>query len=376
MAPTRLPERTALVLGGGGLKGFAHIGALRALRERGIRPAAVAGSSIGALIAAAHAGGMGHDELEARALALKRRDLFRIDHVHMVTRRMQSPSLYLGGPLMDSVRAIVGPGTFRDLPMPLLVNTVDLERAMPVVWGLPGLQDVEVADAVYASCALPGFFPPRIVDGHTCADGGVIDNIPAEPAAYGMDAVIAIDVGSTSLTQARHVEERGFAAVFVRAAQTMMRAMQLDALVRWSGPPLLLVRPEVWRYGWFSFQHTRQIIEAGYVAMHAALDEAGGALATGVGGVYPRREVEVSVDRDRCIGCRLCATLAPGIMRMDDDGKATVTRPSVEWSRADGDFVHRCPTKAISVTAVEGDARRRTMEWQLLPDGDDIIATD
>lgn len=372
----RLPDRIALVLGGGGLKGFAHIGAIRALRERGVRPALVAGSSIGALVAAAYAGGMPVEEMEVRALALTRRDLFRLDHLHMVTKRMLSPSLYLPGPLEHVVRGIVPKGTFRDLPMPLLVNTVDLERATPVVWGLNGLMDVEVAEAVCASCSLPGFFPPRVVEGRTCADGGIIDNLPVAIAGYGMDAVIAIDVGSTSLVQAHRIVDKGFAAVFVRAAQTMMRTMQLDALAQWSGPPLLLVRPEIWRYGWFSFVHTRRMIDAGYVAMHAALDEAGGALAGGRG-VYPRRDIELTVDRERCTGCRLCATLAPGLLRMDDEGKAVVTRASVEWSRADGDFVHQCPTKAIRVTAREGDVRRDTMEWRAVPDrDDDPVASD
>ena len=203
----RLPERIALVLGGGGLKGFAHIGAIRALVERGVRPVVLAGSSIGALIAAAYAGGMSVDEMESYALALTKRDLFRIDHMHMLTKRMLAPSLYLEAPLDHVVRAIVPKGTFRDLATPLLVNTVDLERATPVVWGLPGLQDVPVAEAVYASCALPGFFPPRIVEGRTCADGGIIDNLPTVSASYGMQAIIAIDVGSTSLVQARRVKD-------------------------------------------------------------------------------------------------------------------------------------------------------------------------
>ncbi|MEI6814926.1 MAG: patatin-like phospholipase family protein, partial [bacterium] len=130
---------------------------IRALEERGIRPTLVAGTSIGALIAAAYAGGMPVDEMERRALALSKDDLFRIDHVHMVTKRMLAPSLYLAGPLDALVQAIVPPTTFRRLDTALLVNTVDLERGTQVVWGLPGLQDVPVADAVYASCALPGF---------------------------------------------------------------------------------------------------------------------------------------------------------------------------------------------------------------------------
>jgi NTE family protein len=210
---SQLPDRLALVFGGGGLKGFAHIGVLKALDERGVRPSLLAGSSIGSLIAAAYAGGMPIADMERRARALTKRDLFRIDHVHMVTKRMLSPSLYLPGPLDTLVREIVPSGTFADLKMPLLVSTVDLERGSPLVWGLPGLQDVSVADAVYASCALPGFFPPRVLGGRTCVDGGVMDNLPVAIAVQGMDAVIGVDVGSTSLITARRIKEKGFAAI-------------------------------------------------------------------------------------------------------------------------------------------------------------------
>jgi NTE family protein len=373
MAP-RLPDRVALVLGGGGLKGFAHIGAIRALRERGVRPVVVGGTSIGSLIAAAYAGDMSSDEMEARALAVKRSHLFRLDRMHMLTKRMMSPSLYHRGPLEKLVRDIVPKGTFHDVSIPLLVNTVDLERATPVVWGLPGLRDATIADAVYASCALPGFFPPHIVGGRTCADGGIIDNIPAAAASFGVGAVIAVDVGSTSLVEARHIHEKGFAAVFMRAAQTTMRSMQMASLALWSGPPLLLVRPEVWRYGWFSFEHTRQVIDAGYVAMHESLDKLGESMM-GKGGVHPQREVEISIDKQACTGCTICASMAPELIRMND-GKAELLRARTIWSRADGDFVHRCPTKAIKVIAVEGDVRRDTMEYRTLPDEEEPVASD
>src|SRR3982751_5287722 len=69
-------KRIALVLGGGGLKGFAHIGVLRALAERGITPARLAGTSIGALIASAYVNGMSIDEMQSRAESLAKRDLF------------------------------------------------------------------------------------------------------------------------------------------------------------------------------------------------------------------------------------------------------------------------------------------------------------
>src|SRR5205823_418987 len=141
-------RRVAVVLGGGGMKGFAHIGVMKALEERGIKPTLWAGTSIGALLAAAKIGGMLPDELARRAESLKRRDLFRINHLGMLMERMRSPSIYLEEPLRALVDNIVPVGTFRDLPAPLYVNTVDLERGAPLVWGTPGLQGANLRDAV------------------------------------------------------------------------------------------------------------------------------------------------------------------------------------------------------------------------------------
>jgi ferredoxin len=78
--------------------------------------------------------------------------------------------------------------------------------------------------------------------------------------------------------------------------------------------------------------------------------------------------VEVSVDRARCTGCTLCASLAPRMMAMDKDGKASVLRSPVEWSRAEGDFVHQCPTNAIKVETINGHERHLTMEMPIMED--------
>src|ERR1041385_4604361 len=101
------PRRIALVLGGGGMKGFAHIGVMQALEERGIVPTLFAGTSIGALLGAARVGGMPISEMRARAESLRRRDLFRLNHFGMLLERMRSPSIYLEEPLRDLCRSIV-----------------------------------------------------------------------------------------------------------------------------------------------------------------------------------------------------------------------------------------------------------------------------
>src|SRR5438477_3161202 len=115
-------RRIALVLGGGGMKGFAHIGVMKALEERGIVPTLYAGTSIGALLGAARVGGMSVDEQARRAESLKRRDLFRINHFGMLMERMRSPSIYLEEPLRELCQAVVPPGKFSDLGATLHVN--------------------------------------------------------------------------------------------------------------------------------------------------------------------------------------------------------------------------------------------------------------
>lgn len=351
-------RRIALVLGGGGMKGFAHIGVMQALEERGITPTLYAGTSIGAMLAAARVGGMSVQELKTRAESIKRRDLFRINHFGMLMERMRSPSIYLEEPLRDLTRAVVPRGTFTDLPTPLLVNTVDLERGTPVIWGSPGLQDVSVQDAVYASCALPGIFPPGKVDDRLCVDGGVIDNLPVGIAGLSADLVIAVDVGSAELRPIADMNAFGFAAIYMRSATTMMHTLQQYPLTHWHGPPMVLIRPRS-SEDWLSFANIPTTIQEGHRAALKALEDIE-AFYDQPGGVFPRRRFEIGVDREKCIGCGLCAALAPSLMGMDNEGKAYTRTRTADWSPADGDFVAQCPTRAIVARKIERIVPMRT----------------
>jgi NTE family protein len=346
-----LGRRVALVLGGGGLKGFAHIGVLRALEERGIVPQVYAGTSIGSLMAAAAAGGMPIDEMARRATSLRRRDLFRINHFGMLMERMRSPAVYLEEPLRELCRTVVPPGKFNQLPNRLLVNTVDAERGTQVIWGLPGLDDAWVQDAVYASCALPGLFPPGRVGGRTCFDGGVIDNLPANIASVGMDLVVAVDVGTADRTPMPDLRSQGFATVYVRAAAIMMYSLQQFPLDHWGGPPMVLIRPKLTGRR-FDFGNAETHIDEGYRAALKAL-EGYEAYFDRPGAIFPRRSFKISVDRDKCTACGLCATLAPQLMGLDSSGKAFPRTTIVDWSPSDGDFVAHCPTEAIEARKLD-----------------------
>lgn len=346
--------RIGLVLGGGAIKGLAHIGALRALEEAGIKPALYAGTSIGAMIAAAAASGLTSAQLTERALRFRRRDLFRINHVGMLMERMQARSIYLEGPLRSLCEELVADGTFDDLRSNLLVTAVDIDNGIPVVFGRPGLTDVRVRDAVYASCALPGFFPPGVVGNRTCIDGGTTDNLPVTIAGQDADALIAIDVGIADVPTSAGIATHGFASIFLRAATMMMHNQQQSALEMWTNPPMLLVRPRVSHINWFSFSHIDELLQIGYDSTKDALRDLDTMLQSS-GGVYPRREVNIVVDRVACTGCGLCVARRPDVMALDEFNKAYALHPRCECSPADGAFVKSCPVGAIKAMPVIAD---------------------
>ncbi len=342
-------RRFALVLGGGGLRGLSHVGALQEIESRGWEPAEVIGCSIGALVAAAWASEFSTSEMESIARSLRRRDIFALAHSDMALKRMRAPSLYRSDHLQNLVYGLIGDVTFRELPRRLIIASVEINSGMLVYWGLPGLDHVKVADAVIASCSLPGFFPPREIDGRYWVDGALVDNLPVHLAASrGHDAVVAIDVGPGNALRA-DVQDSGFANVYARASEIVFQQAMERHLAAWTRPPMLLVQPRVEHVPMFSFDHTREMIVEGRRAMAAAMDQSADAVLAAPGGIFPKRMMKIGVTRERCIGCGACISLAPpGTFRMDAEGKAVAREEPVAWSAVDGGYLRHCPTYAIT----------------------------
>jgi NTE family protein len=338
-----------LVLSGGGLKGLAHIGVLRALDERGLVPSLVVGSSIGSLIGAAWAAGVPVRHMEARARMVRRRDVFQVARADVAFRRLLAPALYRREPLELLIDHLVGQVTFNDLKRRLLINTVDLHSGMQVMWGLPGLRNTRVADTVAASCALPGIFPPREINGRAYVDGAVVENLPVRMAALlGQGPILAINVAATSVLRSE-TETQGFAATYIRGLEIVMQTQIESQLRDWKGPPLVLVQPRVEHISMFAFDKTEELIQAGYEATSNTLDQLGTRLDGVARGMHPTRRLRVQVDESRCVGCGSCVIQAPQVFRLDARGKAEVLTPVQTWSPIDGAYVLNCPTYAISV---------------------------
>jgi NTE family protein len=183
--------RVALSLGSGGARGYAHIGVINELRDRGHEIVGVAGSSMGALVGGLEAAGK-LDEYATWASSLTQGAVLRL----------LDPSLTAAGVLraekiLDAVREILGEVVIEDLPIPYTAVTTDLIAGRSV-W----LQRGPVDDAIRASIAIPGLIKPYLLDGRLLADGGILDPLPMAPiAAVNADLTIAVSLGGGDPTR-------------------------------------------------------------------------------------------------------------------------------------------------------------------------------
>jgi predicted acylesterase/phospholipase RssA/CRP-like cAMP-binding protein len=174
-------KAVGLVLGGGGARGFAHLGALRALEEAGVPIDFVGGTSIGAIIAAGPALGLD----AAEALDTCRR---RFSGLFDVT--LPLVSLLAGRRIGRNLEAVLGEADIEDLLLPYFCVATNLSRAQAVVH-----QRGPLFRAVRSSISLPGVLPPVTIDGDVYVDGGLLDNLPIEVmASLCGGPVVAIDV--------------------------------------------------------------------------------------------------------------------------------------------------------------------------------------
>ena len=261
-----------LVLGGGALKGLAHIGAWKAVQEAGVPVAGIVGTSIGALVGAAFAGGRTVDEMEGFARALKRSDIIRLNGRAVWINGIRAESVFRGRPLRRYIRRLLPTERWSELRIPTVVNVVDLGSGETVWLGHRGSTDVPLVDGVYASCALPVLFPPAEVDGRYLMDGGVRDMLPLQRASdLGATRIIAIDAGAGPDADARLVAREGLVAVQQRVFAIMAGQRRRDTVRDWRGVPLTFVRPDLQDHGGFDFDQIEYFLDEGYRATREAL---------------------------------------------------------------------------------------------------------
>jgi NTE family protein len=252
----------ALALGGGAARGWAHIGALRALGEEGIRIDAVAGASIGALAALCFAAGR-LDILEEIALGATHRRVLAYLDPHL------GRGAWFGGRrIARELEEHIGAIRLEDLSIPIALIAADLKTGEEV-----RLTSGPAITAVQASIGLPGIFRPTLRDGRLLIDGGIVSNLPigAARALASGQPVVAIDLMGDYVGYIRASTVDGRSALgTVRSAFLMMTAQQTRQAVALDPPDVLITIP-AGHIGTGAFTRAAELIRLGHDAVIAAL---------------------------------------------------------------------------------------------------------
>jgi NTE family protein len=266
-----------VVLGGGGAKAAAHLGAAVALADAGVTPVHWGGTSRGAVIAVAMAGGADPAALLASFGRLRARDVLqRVPF--FVARGIWSPSILRGQVFRRAIERLITPRRFADLRVPCTVTAVEADTGRSVAFGTDG-EDAPILDVLAASCALPPWFPAVTVNGRRFYDGGLRAPMPLGLAErLDVDLVIAIDVGPgfDELGAPVHrppplVASADTAVGWLMAGTTALLRAQWN--LQPTLPPLLWVRPVNDRGATFALDRVAEYGRAGERAMRTALQE-------------------------------------------------------------------------------------------------------
>jgi len=263
----------ALVLSGGGAKAAAHLGVYKALEHWELIPSRYVGTSMGAVVGACLAAGLGYEETLVRMAAIRRHDVAAISPGALLG--YFSRSFLRGDRLRDTIAHLLPVRRFRELHYPLTVTAVDIQNGQLTLFGADGRDEVPLVDALYASCALPVYYPAARIGGRTYVDGGLRAVLPIDVAgSFDPDLIVAVNVGPSL-----HDETSGRAAALpplVRhhgeVLRVMMAAQTELEIERWRGrSDVVLVQPVTEAEATFALESVGQYVGDGYRAAVRAL---------------------------------------------------------------------------------------------------------
>ena len=265
--------KVGLALGGGGARGFAHIGVLRALEERSIEPVAVAGCSIGGIVGAFVANKITSADIRAAFADLKAISLFD----------WSSKGGLIGGKGLEKQIARHLPEMIDELQLPFRTTAVDIQNGRPFVFF-----EGEIVPALRATCAVPGFLSPVEHDGRVFVDGGLLVNVPIEEVrSMTTRPVLAVDVTPPPDRTLIFEDNRSFLEKLRAPLQSGKRPLFIELLTKaYEIPaailndirvaalrPEILIKPKLDRdLKLEDFDRMDEAVEAGYTEAVKVLD--------------------------------------------------------------------------------------------------------
>ncbi|MEQ1892129.1 MAG: patatin-like phospholipase family protein [Planctomycetota bacterium] len=352
---TRVRPSTVLVLGGGGMRGMAHVGVLKALARLGIQYDAVVGTSIGSLIGALAAGGTSLKRMEEIVSNLQKEDYFKLNFVKFLLKGVRASSVYRGDTFKERLAAILPKTGFDDMKVPFYCNAVCLETGGLAFWGTQGMQNISLVDAVYSSCCLPGIFEPFERDGYHYMDGGIVDPLPLRFAkSLRPDLIIAVDLTVKATFKTPNYKDRVVSTLY-RSFEIAEEIIVEQLLHMHQDRRTVLVQPKVGHLARFEFSDVPEVVRLGeeetlrVLTSHAATrslvqDKALDGLSCPV---TPRDYVSIRIDSTACIGCGNCEMVCETQAFWAQGERAEVRKLSNYECTRDHACARNCPTGAI-----------------------------
>ena len=274
----------ALALGGGGLRGLAHLGVIECLENHGYSIRAVAGTSIGGLVGAAYAAGIKNPDIIRVIKNFNMTALYR-------RRPDDGPAILGHASLVEALSSLLNDCTFDELAIPFACTAVDINSCKEVY-----LKHGSVMDAVLATSAFPGVLPPRKAGDALLVDGGVLDPVPvalARSLAPGLPIIAVVLQPATedwgSMPEANIIDTaplpipsqllHGFTHLRIGQAMRIF-AQSMDINSRMVAElrlkidrPDVIIRPDVVRFGMFEMVDPDVLVRIGVKATMTQLSE-------------------------------------------------------------------------------------------------------
>lgn len=245
--------KLGVALSGGGAKGFAHAGALKALEELGYKPDIISGTSAGAIAGVLYSAGYAPHEI---CDLFKNKGFTDFTKITLPTAGFFSPKRFV-----DYLRVKIPYDNLEDLPIPVRVVSSDLDNGVMKVF-----DQGSIPERVMASSTVPIVFPPTVIDGIHYVDGGVFCNFPVDVIRADCEKVIGINVSPLAATKYKQtilgIANRSFDFMF--RANTKEDGKLCDVLVE---------MPAVLQYEIFSLDAIDEIYELGYKETIEALSK-------------------------------------------------------------------------------------------------------
>lgn len=247
--------KIGLVLSGGGVRGFAHLGVIQALKENGIYPDVLSGTSAGAIVGALHADGYSPGEIL---------DIFNsTSRLHYIRPAVPRAGLFQISGILEILRKNLRARCFEELKIPLYVCATDLNNGKAVYFS-----EGELINPIIASASIPVLFNPVIIENIHYVDGGVLDNLPVKPVENMCDSLVGSFVNPTGY-------ENNFSSLLQIAERTFMLNISKEVALK-SGKFDLFVAPaELYNYKILDPEKAREVYKIGYIETLKLLKETG-----------------------------------------------------------------------------------------------------